>query len=234
MMDMDEAAASLLWVRGIVYFADSYLQNKSSDWMGHIVDIVTTLNPRFKPAYEFAGVTLTRDQENLPRALAILDRGIGEFPEDWKLSVYAAMSQINLDSNYLKAAEYLKPLALKEDVPQHLKTLSATFIEKGGDTRLALAFLVDRYRQSENPINRDIFLQKILQLYSQSRSLPQEAKETVDYILKQVRSDARFEMMGLGVIHGYLTGEMNPGTQAVFNLMENHRKSASGLNQVKE
>src|SRR5690606_17958136 len=75
-MDLDEAMAAILWIRGMLYFSGAYLQGKEYEWMGHILDIVTTLNPHFKQAYEFGGVVLTKNKAELPKTLKLLDRGI--------------------------------------------------------------------------------------------------------------------------------------------------------------
>ena len=168
-LDFDEAVADLIWIQGMIYFADAYLNGKSYKWMGHIIDVVTTLNPRLHQAYEFAGVVLTKEKRELPKTLRILDRGIGEFPNDWRLRLYAAMGQIALDSNYSRAAELLRPVADQEDVPGHIKTMCATLLDKGGSRKLALAFLVDRYLETDNPISRELFLEKILKLYPSER-----------------------------------------------------------------
>ena len=55
-MDLDEAVADGLWIRAMIYFSDSYLAGKGYGWLGHMLDIVTILNPRMHNAYEFGGV----------------------------------------------------------------------------------------------------------------------------------------------------------------------------------
>src|SRR3954468_4332363 len=131
LMDLDEAAADILWIDGMIYFADAYLEKKSYRWLGHILDIVTILNPRLHQAYEFGGVVLTKEKGQLPGTLKLLDRGIAEFPQDWRLHVYAAMAQLTLDSNFMKAAKYLNPIPLDSAVPSHIKTLCASLLSRG-------------------------------------------------------------------------------------------------------
>jgi hypothetical protein len=60
-LDFDEALADMLWIDGMLYFANSYMTASSYKWMGHILDVVTILNPRFKEAYDFGGVVLTKE-----------------------------------------------------------------------------------------------------------------------------------------------------------------------------
>jgi hypothetical protein len=209
-MDLDEAAGDILWIKAMIYFADSYLAGKGYGWLGHMLDIVTTLNPHLHQAYEFAGVVLTKEKQQLPKTMRLLERGVERFPKDWRIRLYASMAQLALDSNYAKAAEFLKPVTLDKDVPDHIRTLCASLLNKGGGRRVALAFLVDRYRHSDNTINREIFLGKIIKLYPGGPDQDGKRRETVSRILHEVSLEPAIELMALGLIHEYLTGEMSP------------------------
>lgn len=220
-LDMDEAVADLLWVRGMIYFADAYLNQRSYKWLGHIIDVVTTLNPRLHQAYEFAGVVLTKEKSELPKTLRILDRGIGEFRQDWKLRLYAAMAQIAHDSDYVRAAELLRPVADQEEVPGHIKTLCATLLDKGGNRRLALAFLVDRYLETRNPISRELFLEKMLKIFDSGRMPPREdCLRVLKKVLREAELEPMAEFMALEVISEYLEGEpMSEQTRKLLKLI---------------
>ena len=220
-LDMDEAVAGLLWVRGMIYFADAYLNQRSYKWLGHIIDVVTTLNPRFHQAYEFAGVVLTKERSELPKTLRILDRGIGEFSQDWKLRLYAAMAQLAYDSNYVRAAELLRPVAAQEDVPGHIKTMCATLLDKGGNRRLALAFLVDRYLETPNPISREMFLEKMLKIYASDRMPPRaDCLRVLGKVLHEAKVEPLAEFMALEVISEYLKGEpMSDKTRQLLKMI---------------
>ncbi|MDB5050032.1 MAG: uncharacterized protein JWO30_3103 [Fibrobacteres bacterium] len=219
MMDLDEAAGDLLWVNAMVYFADAYLANKSYEWLGHMLDVVTILNPHLYAAYEFGGVVLTKKKSQLPKTMKLLDRGMEEFPKDWKLRLYASTAQLALDSNFTKAAGYLEPITLDKEVPDHIRTMCASLLNKGGGRRVALAFLVDRYIHSQNTINREIFVDKILSLYPGSPEKNSERKETVMRILKEVLAEPMAEMMGLGLIHEYLSDTLSPQSRKLLELL---------------
>ncbi|HKP94609.1 MAG TPA: hypothetical protein VJ385_02525 [Fibrobacteria bacterium] len=219
MMDLDEAAGDILWINAMMYFADAYLAQRSYEWLGHMIDVVTILNPHLYAAYEFAGVVLTKEKRQLPKTVRLLDRGVEEFPEDWKLRLYAAMAQLGLDSNYTKAAAYLEPITLDKEVPDHIRTLCASLLNKGGGRRVALAFLVDRWVRSNNAINREIFVDKILKLYPGPAEREAERKDAVTRILKEIALEPVVEMMGLGLIHEYLSGSLSPQSKAMLDML---------------
>jgi hypothetical protein len=218
-LDFDEAAGDILWIDAMIYFSDAYLSGKSYAWLGHMLDIVTQLNPRFYQAYEFGAVVLTKDKPHAPQALRLLDRGIGEFPKDWRLRLYAAMACVGHDSDYTRAAAYLEPITLDPDVPDHIRTLCATFLSKGGGRKVALAFLADRWLHSGNAINREIFVEKILALYPRAPQPEPERRETVAKILKEIASEPVVLVMGLGVMHQYLADSLDTEGKRLIELL---------------
>jgi hypothetical protein len=219
-LGFDEAVADMLWIQAMMYFADAYLTGKSYAWLGHMLDVVTQLNPRMYQAYEFGGVVLTKEKSQLPKTLRTLDRGINEFPKDWRLRVYAAMAQLAHDSDYARAAEYLKPVTLDAEVPDHIRTLCASFLSKGGGRRVALAFLADRYMHSSNAINKEIFIDKILNLYPSDPARTRKRRVTVAKILYEMSLEPRIEMMGLGVMHEYLTDSVSTASRGLLDLLD--------------
>ncbi len=218
-LDFDEAAGSLLIVKGMTYFADAYFLEKGYAWLGHILDVATTLNPRMESVYEFAGVILTRDKEQIPTAMGILERGVYEFPEAWRLRLYLALAQVKLDSNYLKASEYLEPVLTQPNVPTHIKTLAASFRNKGGDRRMALAFLVDNYKSNTNPMHGEILIERIIKLYQEDNPPKDRQRQLIEKILTEVKAEPRSEMMGLGLIHQYLSGTLSPQGSRLFEAL---------------
>lgn len=219
-MDLDEAVGDMLWIQAMMYFADAYLNGKSYAWMGHMLDVVTQLNPRLYHAYEFAGVGLTREKSQLPKSLRLLDRGMKEFPDEWRLNLYAALAQLAHDSDYTRAAEFLKPVTLDSAVPDYIRTLCATLLSKGGGRRVALAFLADRHVNSGNAINKEIFVEKILTLYPADPARKPERKETVEKILLEMSAEPMAVLMGLGVMHEYLTDSLSDGSRHLLELLK--------------
>jgi hypothetical protein len=218
-MDLDEAAGDLLWVNAMIYFADAYLSNKSYRWLGHMLDVATLLNEHLYPAYEYGGVVLTREKTQLPDALRLLDRGVRVYPKDWRIRLYASLAQLALDSNYTKAAGYLEPVSLDKDVPNHIRTLCATLLNKGGGNRVALAFLVDRWVRTENTITREIFVDKIVELYPGPKEKSRERKDEVTRILNQIAREPSAELMGLGLIHEYLSESLSDRSKAMLEML---------------
>ncbi len=86
-----EAAADLLWIRLTGYFGGP---DSTSNGVASLVDAIVALDPKYHRTYEYGAraMTIARagvDQTSYLHALAVLRRGIAEFPDDWKLPYLA-------------------------------------------------------------------------------------------------------------------------------------------------
>lgn len=86
-----EAAADLLWIRLTGYFGGP---DSMSTGVAALVEAIVALDPKYHRPYEYGAraITITNsgvDQRSYLRALAVLERGIAEFPDDWKLPYLA-------------------------------------------------------------------------------------------------------------------------------------------------
>ena len=82
-----EVAADLLWIRFRGYFGGT---DSTADALAALADAIVALDPRFKQVYTHAPMAMTLadhgvSQATYHRALAVLERGMAEFPDDWKL-----------------------------------------------------------------------------------------------------------------------------------------------------
>ncbi len=86
-----EVAADLLWIRLTGYFGSP---DSTADGIAAIVDAIVALDPHYHRAYEYGARAMTIaphgvTQASFHRALVVLERGITEFPDDWKLPYLA-------------------------------------------------------------------------------------------------------------------------------------------------
>ncbi len=86
-----EAAADLLWIRLTGYFGSP---DSTSDGIAALTEAITALDPKYHRAYEYGARAITIasygvDQRSFLRALTVLEHGIAEFPDDWKLPYLA-------------------------------------------------------------------------------------------------------------------------------------------------
>jgi len=218
-MDLDEGFAAVMWTKAVLYFSDAYLADQKYEWLSHILEVVTTLNPRFRHAYEFAGTVLGKSREDWPVTRKILEKGRDVFPNDWQLRVYLAIGLVKHDSDYSAAAEVLKPISLLPGIPDHIRTLSATYLDKNGEDNLAMAFLVNRFLSASDPLMQEVFVMRILKFYKGEKTDSNRRKSLIYKLLGLAKSDPRSEALVVVILREYLWGELSPGSKRVLGIL---------------
>jgi hypothetical protein len=87
-----EMAADLLYVRLRGYWGEYY--GTTADAIAALGEAITALDPKFYGVYEYAANAITiaeggMNQSALLRAVALLERGVVEFPKDWRIPFLA-------------------------------------------------------------------------------------------------------------------------------------------------
>ncbi|MEO6775695.1 MAG: hypothetical protein ABI467_22225 [Kofleriaceae bacterium] len=86
-----ELTADLLWIRLTGYFGSP---DSTADGVAALVEAIIALDPSFHRPYEYGARAITIaphgvTQASFRRALAVLEQGITQFPDDWKLPYLA-------------------------------------------------------------------------------------------------------------------------------------------------
>jgi tetratricopeptide (TPR) repeat protein len=154
---LDALAADIYWIRTTQYFGrkiiDSGLPVSSAatkdirmDLLAPLLNIVVTLDPKHIPAYRFGAMFLP--ERDLPAATALLEKGIRENPNQWRL--YQDLGYIywqagntltgeDQASYYAKAAEWYNRGSEVEGSPEWMKDLAGLMLMKGGSRDAARA-----------------------------------------------------------------------------------------------
>ncbi len=157
--------ANYLWIRTMLYFGSHYHGNKDFHELVAMTDIVTKLNPRFYPAYEFAGLMLPECTDRYNEAKTIVKRGITVFgSEKIMLPFYIAMIDLNRLHDTAEAASYMMTAAKNPMAKPYMIKLAATLLSKSNKVNLAKEFLYDSYESAENPAVKRAILDKIKSL----------------------------------------------------------------------
>jgi hypothetical protein len=156
--------ADLYWIRTIQYFGDTKLRldKQTSEAVAPehaypllypLLDITTTLDPRFNIAYRFGSVYLA---ERYPRgagrpdqAIALLLKGLRERPDKWEYMEDIGFVHYWFRHDFIAAAEWFRKAGDVPDAPWWLKSLAATTLAQGGDRRSSRAMWVGIVQTAE-------------------------------------------------------------------------------------
>ncbi len=77
-------AADLTWIRTVQYFGGRVERGERFPQLYQLVDMVTSLDPRFLDAYVYGGLFLTIVKQ-YPNAIAIYEKGFAANPTTWQI-----------------------------------------------------------------------------------------------------------------------------------------------------
>jgi hypothetical protein len=75
--------ADLMWLRAVQYYGLHRETDNTFVQMGHVFDIITTLDPRFQNAYVFGGTSLCQEGKQFKAGVALLEKGQRNNPTAW-------------------------------------------------------------------------------------------------------------------------------------------------------
>jgi len=156
-LGLDALAADIYWIRTVQYFGrkliDSGMPASSAatkdirmDLLAPLLNVVVTLDQHHIPAYHFAAMFLP--ERDLPAATALLEKGIRENPNLWRLYLdlayiyWQAGNAAGRDEQvrcYAKAAEWYDKGAEVDGAPSWMRDLAGLMMMKGGSREAASA-----------------------------------------------------------------------------------------------
>ena len=148
----DTLAADLYWIRAIQYYGKTKLRltgpdassAPSSDESGFpllypMLDLTTTLDPRFNIAYRFGAIFLAEPRPagagRPDLALALLEKGLRERADQWEYMQDAGLVHYWWLQDYKAAAEWFDRASKVPGAPWWLQSLAASTLAEGGDRR---------------------------------------------------------------------------------------------------
>jgi hypothetical protein len=135
-------AADLYWIRAIQYFGGSRrdeVHRTKYELLYPLLNITTSLDPRFNMAYRFGAIFLSEQPPGGPgrpdQAIALLEKGIAEMPDKWLYYQDLGFVHYWARRDFKSAAEWFNKAAKVPGAPYWLKQVAANTLAQGGDRR---------------------------------------------------------------------------------------------------
>jgi tetratricopeptide (TPR) repeat protein len=136
--------SDVYWIRAIQYFGGerrSTDPNKNYALLYPLLNISTSLDPRFNIAYRFGAIFLCEPPPRGPgrpdQAIALLQKGIAVMPDRWEYYQDLGYVHYWARKDYNAAAEWFKKASEVPGAPWFLKSLAAHTLAAGGDRHTA-------------------------------------------------------------------------------------------------
>jgi hypothetical protein len=144
-------AADLYWIRAIQYYGGVKLRLQQAPAASQaasgapadyavlypLLDLTTTLDPRFNIAYRFGAIFLAEPYpagaERPDLAIRLLEKGLAARPDKWEYMQDIGFVHYWWRHDYPAAAGWFDRASRVEGAPWFLKSLAATTLAEGGD-----------------------------------------------------------------------------------------------------
>lgn len=208
-LSYDAVVADLYWIRALQYYGRERLKpagQRRYDLLYPLLDLTTTLDPRFTVGYRFGAIFLAEPHPGgagrPDQAIALLKKGIAANPRKW--DYYHDVGFIyywNLH-DYQNAAEWFGRGGALPGAPWWLNTYAAVMLSRGGDRQASRAMWQQLAASEEN---------EWLRQTAQLRSLQLDAMDQLDTLERIVNEFARVtgtlpasweQLVNLGLLRG--------------------------------
>ncbi len=168
--------ADLYWIRAIQYYGGgrrSKAPNERYGLLYPLLDITTTLDPKFTIAYRFGAVFLTEKPPGGPgrpdQAIALLEKGMRHDPAKWQYAHDLGFVYYWSLHDYRKAAAAFQRGANMPGAPWWLRSLAAIVWGKGGDRETSRRLWMQIYETADNEWLRNNAQLRLAQLTALDR-----------------------------------------------------------------
>lgn len=124
------------------------------EYIGGLLDVVTTVNPWVGHPYRFAAVWLTTNENVVRQANALLERGIAYHPDDWRMRFHLGFNYFYHLADDMTAAAILETVIPLKGRPDYLPRLVARLRAGNAGLDVSEEFLNELVRGTEDPFQR--------------------------------------------------------------------------------
>ena len=199
--------ADVYWIRAVQYFGDTKLskdETKNYDRLYPLLDITTTLDPRFNIAYRLGAILLSEGYPsgagNTDQAIALLEKGLREMPEKWQYANDAGFVSYWWKRDPALAAQWFLKASQIPGAPNWLQPVAASMLTEGGEREPARRLWLEMAETAEHEWLREAARRGLMQIDAE------EHLEVLRRIVNEYRDrTGRFpatwhELIGAGII----------------------------------
>ena len=159
------ALSHLLWFRTISYFGKQFKGDRNYQWLAHMCDLVTTLNPGARHVFEFGAMMLAWEVNQPKRSIALLDKAIAAEPDYWRYYYLRGFTRYYFLDDPAGASVDFARSAKCPEAPAFVASLAARkMVQAGEDPESAIQFLVEMINNSSDATVRAALEKKLRKL----------------------------------------------------------------------
>jgi hypothetical protein len=170
-LSYDALAADLYWIRAVQHYGGTKLStdpNKAYDLLYPLLDLTTSLDPRFNVAYYYGAIFLAEPFPGGPGrpdlSIALLQKGLQAQPGKWEFAQEIGFIYYWWVQDYAEAAAWFRRASVLPNAPSWLTALAATTLAQGGSRASSRVLWEQIGRAAEDDWFRSEAQRRLLQL----------------------------------------------------------------------
>ena len=170
-LSYDSLLADLYWIRAVQHYGSTRLstdRNKRYDLLYPLLDLTTSLDPRFSIAYYYGSTFLAESPPGGPGrpdlAIALLEKGLQAQPDKWEFAQWIGFVHYWWRQDYSEAAAWFARAATFPDAPIWMPSLAASTLAEGGSRQASRLLWAEIARTAEDEWFRNDARRRLQQL----------------------------------------------------------------------
>lgn len=147
----DQAASALAWLQTVQYYGKHVRSDRQFDYLYHLCDVTTELDPHFTEPYTFGAFVLMTEGKQPSAGMRLLEKGRNNNPESWKVFFETGFTYYIAWEDYGKAAYYFTRAAEMPGAPEVANRFAAWVTTRAGDLRTSLLLWKELADRTTNP-----------------------------------------------------------------------------------
>ena len=164
----ETAAADVAWLRGIQYYGEHRLTDQKYVRIGHVMSVVTDLDPRFLAPYVFGAFVLAQELHRPDDGLALLEKGRRANPDSWLLAFETGFLHYVCRHDYESASRYFVRAARLPGHPEYVDRFAAFASQRAGNRGMAV-LLWKRVLATGNQYMQEVARRELARLDAKER-----------------------------------------------------------------
>ncbi|SLM46430.1 conserved protein of unknown function [Nitrospira japonica] len=156
-----ELTADVLWLQAIQVMGERKVSPEAGRWIYRLLDVVTTIDPKFTWAYEAGGIALCTLVVLPEESNRLLEKGMLHNPEEWKFPFLLSINYAFELGEDAKAAEAMALAAQLPGAPSNLGRLAANFFVSAKAPQQAIDLLSDLYEKTSDPGTKSLLGERL-------------------------------------------------------------------------
>lgn len=150
-----EFVADLLWLKAIQFVGGKDQTGKGYDWLYHVLDVVTDLDPKFFEAYQVGAMALSVLGSHPDQSVLLLQKGAAQIPDRWELYFYLGFNYFYFLDDFKNAAIHMEKATTLSGSPPYLVNLTAKLLAESHSPATSLTFALGAYASINDPHIRE-------------------------------------------------------------------------------